>query len=143
MSENNHQQFSAAVFNKYLDQEQLMATKCLHCNNLFIPPREICPECLDDQMIWVPLSGNGKVAAFTVIYVGPTFMNTQGYDRKNPYITGIVELEEGLYISARLLGFEALDPETVEIGTPVKVEFVQIENGEHSFTQLAFRSLQS
>jgi len=84
MSDTNHGPFTAAVFNKYLDQEQLMATKCLQCNSLFIPPREICPECLDQQMMWVPLSGNGKVAAFTVIYVGPTFMNTQGYDRNNP-----------------------------------------------------------
>jgi len=132
-----------ASFNAYLAENRLMASRCEKCEAKFIPPRAVCPNCFSDQMSWSELSGSGKVAAFTTVYIGPTFMNALGYSKENPYMCGIVELEEGLRISARLLGFNALEPETVEVGTPVKVDFVRVNNVEHPFTQLAFRSLQS
>ena len=66
-------------------------------------------------------------------------MNAQGFDRKNPYQTGIVELEEGVMISARLLGFNPQDPASIKIGAPMHVEFLEIGEGEEKRMQLAFR----
>jgi uncharacterized OB-fold protein len=84
-------------------------------------------------------AGHGKLAAFTVVYIGPTFMNQVGFDKNNPYLTGVVSLDEGVKISARLLGFEGHLPADVKIGTPMQVEFLEIGEGEGAKPQLAFR----
>jgi len=51
-------------------------------------------------------------------------MNAEGYSRENPYCTGIVELEEGVKISARILGVDARNPSSIRIGSPGSVEFL-------------------
>jgi len=91
-------------------------------------------------MEWVEMKGKGKLAAFTTIYVGPTFMIEEGYDRNNPYCTGVVELEEGPGISARILGVDAKKPEEIKIGTPLVVDFVERGEGEAKRTYLAFKA---
>ena len=90
-------------------------------------------------MAWVEVSGKGKLVAFTSIYIAPTFMIGQGFDRSNPYLTGIVELDEGPKISAHLLGFDATQPEQVQVGTPLKVAFWEHGEGDEKKTALAFQ----
>ncbi|HEY62914.1 MAG: Zn-ribbon domain-containing OB-fold protein [Anaerolineales bacterium] len=139
MNEKIQRPFTASSFNQFLQEQKLMGTRCEKCNALFIPPRAICAKCRSDQMTWVEFSGKGKLAAFTSVNIGLTFMNAQGFDRKNPYQTGIVELEEGVMISARLLGFNPQDPASIKIGAPMHVEFLEIGEGEEKRMQLAFR----
>ena len=67
-------------------------------------------------------------------------MIAQGFDRNNPYCTGIVELDEGVKISARILGVDAGRPETIQIGAPLTIEFVQTGEGEGLTTVLAFKA---
>jgi uncharacterized OB-fold protein len=69
-------------------------------------------------------------------------MNEQGFDRHNPYLTGIIELEEGVRISARLLGFENLQPNEIKIGTPLAFEKLTTGDGDDQRVQLAFRATQ-
>ena len=130
--------FTAASFNQFLGEKKLMASHCPACDALYLPPRAICPKCHSDQLEWVETSGKGKLAAFTSVYVGPTAMIAQGYDRNNPYVTGIVELDEGIKISARILGVDAGHPEQIKIGTPMTVAFLERGEGEARRTFLAF-----
>ena len=67
-------------------------------------------------------------------------MMQEGCGRDNPYCTGLVELEEGVIISARILGVDAQNPETIKIGTPLSIEFVHKEEGESRVTFLAFKA---
>jgi uncharacterized OB-fold protein len=90
-------------------------------------------------MEWVEMKGKGKLAAFTCIAIGPPFMIKEGYDRKHPYVSGVVELEEGVRVVARIEGMDASKPETIEIGAPLEVEFLHRGEGEDSTTSLAFR----
>ncbi len=129
--------FTHAAFNAFLNEGKLMASRCN--DKLYLPPRAICPETFSDQMEWVELSGKGKLVAFTCVHIAPTAMLEQGYDRNNPYCTGIVELDEGVKISAQILGVDASQPETIEIGTPLAVEFVERQGTEQKF--LAFRAI--
>jgi hypothetical protein len=62
-----------------------------------------------------------------------------GYDRKHPYVSGVVELEEGVKVVARIEGVDGTKPETIKIGASVKVEFLHRGEGEDSTTLLAFR----
>jgi uncharacterized OB-fold protein len=78
------------------------------------------------------------LAAFTVIYSGPTFMFEQGFDRKNPYLSGIVELEESPRISARITGLDPTKPAEIQIGIPLHVDFVAFGEGEAEKVYLAF-----
>lgn len=133
--------FSAAGFDQYIAEHKLMATRCVKCGGVYTPPRAICPKCQSDEMEWVELSGKGKLAAFTVIYSGPTFMIEQGFDRKNLYVSGIVELEEGTRISARITGVDPALPTEIKIGTPVSVDFIEFGEGETKITYLAFKAL--
>lgn len=138
MSDNPIRPFSSASFNAYLEENRLMASHCDRCNESYLPPRAVCPSCFGDQMSWRELDGTGRVAAITTVYIGPTFMNLLGYSKENPYMCGIVELDDGLRISARLLGSEEFELEEVQIGTPVRVAFLCVGD-EHSVkTQLAF-----
>jgi uncharacterized protein len=136
----SHLPFSAASFEKYIAEHKLMATRCKACDGVYVPPRAICPNCHSDALEWTETIGKGRLAAFTVIYSGPTFMVEQGFDRKNPYVSGIVELEEGLRISARILGVDPTQPADIRIGTPVTLDFVEFGEGQAKKTYLAFRA---
>jgi uncharacterized OB-fold protein len=142
--------FTAAAFNQYLAEAKLMASHCLACGASHLPPRAICPKCHSDQIEWVAVSGKGTLAAFTVIYIGPTFMVEQGFGRKTPYISGIVTLEEGISISARITGLDPLKPETIQVGALLTVDFIEFVTvpvpardgeGESKKTYLAFKAL--
>jgi uncharacterized OB-fold protein len=132
--------FSAAAFDQYIAEHKLMAARCTKCGGVYVPPRAICPKCQSEELEWVETSGKGKLAAFTVILSGPTFMIEQGYDRKNPYISGIVELAEGTRISARITGLDPTKPTEIKIGTPLSVDFVEFGEGEAKKTYLAFKA---
>lgn len=133
--------FTVASFNQYLAEGKLMASHCVDCGNLHLPPRAICPHCHSTNLEWVETSGKGKLAGFTVVYIAPTFMVEQGYGRDRPYVSGIVELEEGVKISARITGFDANQPETIQVGAPLVVDFITTGEGDKAKTYLAFKSI--
>jgi len=138
MSEQASRPLTAASFEQYLAEHKLMAARCVTCGKLYLPPRALCPGCQDEQMAWAELSGKGKLVAFTSVYVGPSAMIAEGYDRNNPYLTGIVELEEGVRLSARILGLDAKAPDIAWIGMPMTVTFLERGEGEAKKVTLAF-----
>ena len=131
--------FNDISYERFLSEDKLMGSKCRRCGVLSVPPRSICIKCYSSEMEWVEMKGDGKLAAFTCIAIGPPFMIKEGYDRKHPYVSGVVELEEGVKVVARIEGVDASKPETIEIGAPLRVEFLHRGEGENSTTFLAFR----
>ena len=132
--------FTAAAFNQYLKEHKLMASYCPDSDRYFLPPRAICPDTFSDNMEWRELSGAGTLVAFTSVFIAPTAMVEEGYGRDNPYISGIVALPEGVQVSARILGLNAADPESIAIGTRLTVDFVDVGDGDEQQTFLAFRA---
>ena len=130
---------STISFHKFLNEDKLMGSKCKKCGILYSPPRPICLKCHGDEVEWVELKGKGKLATFTSINVGPTWMIEQGYDRTHPYVSGVVDLEEGVRIDARIEGVDGSKPETIKIGMPLTVEFLHRGEGENMQTFLAFK----
>lgn len=133
--------FTATSFNQYIAEGQLMASHCDDCGTLYLPPRAICPECHSQNLVWAETSGKGKLAGFTVIYIAPTFMVEQGFSREKPYISGVVELEEGVKISARILGVDPGRPEAIRVGTPLLLEMIETGEGETRKVTLGFKVL--
>jgi len=132
---------SIISFNQFLNEERLMGSRCKKCGSLFLPPRPICIKCYSSDMEWVEMKGKGKLAAFTCIHVGPPWMIEQGYDRNHPYCSGVVELEEGVKIDARIEEVDANKPETISIGMPLTVTYLHRGEGEEMNTFLAFKPL--
>ena len=125
-------------FEQFLGEEKLMGARCSACNTLFVPPRSVCVKCYSSRMAWTEVKGTGTLAAFTCITIGPSFMAAEGYDRKNPYCTGVVELHEKTRVVARIEGVDSRNPENIKVGTPVKVKFLHRGSAEKPRTFLAF-----
>ena len=127
--------FSDVAFEQFLNEEKLMGSRCNACGALYVPPRPICIDCRASDMKWEEMAGSGRLAAFTCIAIGTAAMIAEGYDRHNPYISGVVALDEGVRVDARIQGLNAKAPETIQIGQPLKAKYLHL--GEHR-TVLAF-----
>ena len=132
--------FTDASYERFLNEEKLMGAKCKQCGTLSVPPRPICIKCYGRDMEWVKMKGTGTLKAFTCIAVGPPWMCDQGYNRNNPYCSGVVELEEGVKVVARIEGVDATNPETIKIGVHMRVKFLHLREGENPVTVLAFQA---
>jgi len=134
-------EFYSAAYDQFISQGKLMGAKCQKCGAMYVPPRPICPKCHADEMELVEMKGKGKLAAYTVITVGTPLMVEEGFDRDHPYCSGVVELEEGARITARILGVDVTKPDQIKIGTPVTVEYQERVHGGEKKTFLAFRAV--
>lgn len=126
------------TFRHYLSQHKLMGVSCRSCGKLYLPPRAMCPSCYGEEMDWTELSGRGQLAAYTTVNIGGSAMIAAGYDRDNPYCSGVVRLDDGPAISAQILGVDATHPEQIIIGTRLKAIFLERGEGEERQTFLAF-----
>lgn len=130
--------FTAASFNQFLSEEKLMASHCTACKKLYLPPRAICPHCHSANLQWKKLTGKGKLATFTLVSITSTMMEEEGYGRENPNCTGIVRLEEGVKISARIRGVDTSHPESIQVGVNLKVDYLHRGEDDERRTYLAF-----
>ena len=125
-------------YEQFLAEEKLMGCRCASCKALFVPPRSICPRCHGTDMEWEAVSGTGHLAAFTCIAIGPAFMAEEGFGRDNPYVTGVVELDEKARVVARIEGVDARHPESIAVGTPMRARFLHRGSEDAPRTFLAF-----
>ena len=87
--------FTSASFYEFLSEKKLMASRCRKCHALYLPPHPICTKCRGNEMEWAEMTGKGTLAAFTSIAVGPSSTIEEGFSRTNPYLVGVVRLDEG------------------------------------------------
>ena len=130
--------FTAASFQAYMNEGKLMGSRNRDTGEVFVPPRPIDPGTHGSNMEWVELSGRGKLAAFTSVYIGTSAMIDAGYDRSKPYVAAIVELAEGPRISAQLLGVDGKQPDIAWIGRSTDASFIERGEGEKRRAYLAF-----
>lgn len=123
---------------EYIGIKKLMGSKCKKCNETYVPPRKLCPKCGSTDLDWVEMSGKGKIAAFSCIGVGTTFMADKGYSMKKPYCFSVIKLDEGPMISGQLIGVDESKPETIKIETPVKAIFLETEIKGETRVDLGF-----
>jgi len=134
----DERQITSNSFYQFLGEKKLMGSKCKNCQAIYLPPHPICHKCHSTDMEWVEMKGGGKLAAFTAISVGPTCTIAEGHDRNNPYLVGIVKMDEGPKICGRIQGIDPKNPDRIKVGTAVKVEFPQKVEGARIY--LAFKA---
>ena len=87
------------------------------------------------------MEGKGKLQAFTCIAVVPPSMMEEGYGRDRPYCSGVVQLEEGPRVVARIEEVDTNKPEDIKVGIPLTVKFLHRGEGENKKTFLVFKPL--
>ena len=65
-------------------------------------------------------------------------LQAEGYGRDNPFCTGVVTLDEGPRVVARIEGLDTTRPEEIRLGTPLRVRFLRRGEGEEERAVLAF-----
>ena len=101
-------------------QHELRFQKCLGCNHVRWPASIICPSCYSKETEWIKAGGKGTVYTYTVYHQAfhPAFKEDI------PYVTAIIELEEGPHFLSNIVG---CDPAEVYCDMPVEVTWEDVD----------------
>ncbi len=99
----------------------LMIQRCKGCGTHFSPVRQLCTECLGEEVEWVQASGRGTLFTFGIMHqrYHPGFVDDL------PYNVAVVELEEGPRLNTNIVGVEN---EALRVGMPVEVVFEELSD---------------
>jgi uncharacterized OB-fold protein len=111
----------ARAWREFPQRYRLEAARCDGCSKVLYPPRLICPECGGREFTDETLPRSGKVVTFTVVRVPPA-----GFTEQSPLPIALVELDNGARVMVQI--GDVADPDTVEIGMPVRLEFRRISS---------------
>lgn len=102
-------------------RHELVLPVCNACEKPFYYPRLLCPGCGSRDIRWERMSGKGTVYTLAIQYrpQGPGFVDDV------PYITALIDLDEGPRMLSNLVGVEP-DPSNVPIGKRVEVVFEDV-----------------
>lgn len=96
----------------------LLLSECPDCGLVFHYPRARCPDCFAETE-WMRASGDGTVYSYSVAE------KMEGWPEADlPLVVAYVELTEGPRMMTNLVD---CDPDEVEIGASVTVEFAATE----------------
>lgn len=102
-------------------QHQLRFQKCRDCQHIRWPPSIICPLCYSHDTEWIVASGRGKIYTFAVYHQA----FHKAFENDLPYVTAVVELEEGPHLLTNIVG---CNPEEIECDMPVEVIWEDINS---------------
>jgi uncharacterized OB-fold protein len=90
--------------------------RCGNCEATFLGERSVCSKCgARDQMNKVKLPNSGKLYSYSIVH-----RSFPGIEV--PYISAIVDLDDGTAIKGNLIGVEP-DPANIEFDMPIDVVF--------------------
>jgi uncharacterized OB-fold protein len=94
--------------------------RCEACAAFRYPPRSVCPRCLDDRAVWVPVRGTGTVYVQLAVYPRGKGASPE------PFSLTIVELDEGVRMWSNVVGCA---PDDVRIGDRVRITYQDVTDG--------------
>ncbi len=100
---------------------ELWLPYCRACLQFYFYPRDFCPMCFSWDIEWRKCSGRGKIYTFAIQYRA----FHPGWANEAPYVTAIVELEEGPRVFTNIVGVEP-DAKQLACDMPVEVVFEDV-----------------
>jgi acetyl-CoA acetyltransferase/uncharacterized OB-fold protein len=100
----------------------LVIKGCSACGRLLHPSTLTCPACATDVLAWVEISGKANVVGLTVNH--QVWMPAM----PPPYVIAVVALHEDARVRLTTNIVELGNDDEVEIGDPVSVRFLQIDD---------------
>src|SRR6478672_8864106 len=105
-----------------IDSDELRLKHCTACGRFLHPRRIVCSACNSLELEWRRVEGGGEVYTFSELHRA-TFPELSG---SVPYFLGIVRLDEGVHLFARLFPTVGSG---IQIGDRMRVEFRDLEVG--------------
>ena len=102
-------------------EHELWLRQCNACGKAYFYPRDISPCCFSRDTSWVQASGNATLYTYGIVERPPH----RGFAEETPFVTAIVELEEGPRMPTNIV-MEEPTPEKLQIGMALKVVFEDI-----------------
>jgi uncharacterized OB-fold protein len=98
---------------------RLHLQRCTACGRFRHPPRYFCGNCGSPEFSWERSSGRGQLFSWTITHTP----FDRGWASELPYVTAVVELEEGV----RLIGaLDGITREQLEPGRPLQASLEQM-----------------
>ncbi|UCF91185.1 MAG: Zn-ribbon domain-containing OB-fold protein [Desulfobacterales bacterium] len=112
-------------FIDYLENGQVMGTRCKVCGLVFFPPRADCYQCLASNMEWFEVAGRGQLVTYSKLEFAPV-----GFQEDVPYCIALVD-----YGDYKVFGRIAGDvPEgDIQIGMEVKTVVNRVANEQFNY----------
>lgn len=113
-------------FRELRDNKRIMGLRCPECENVYVPPRSVCPRCFVEMNDWKEVGNEGTIKAYTVVrfpYINP---NT-GEDIDIPRPDIMIQLDGS---DTRLLHkCDVAEESKIEVGMRAKAVFAEDRNG--------------
>ena len=100
---------------------ELWLRMCNSCCRAYFYPRDISPCCFSKNTSWIQASGKATLYTYGIVHRAPH----PGFADGIPYVTAIVELEEGPRMPTNIV-IEDPTPEKLQIGMALEVTFEDI-----------------
>jgi uncharacterized OB-fold protein len=118
-----------------LKAHELWLPYCRVCEKCYWYPRDFCPNCGTRDVEWRRSEGRGRIYTFAIQYRAWH----PGWANETPYITTMIDLDEGVRIFSNLIGVEP-EPQNIKCDSPVEAVFEDVTDG---ITLLKFRPVSS
>ena len=103
-------------------QEELWLREC-PVNGPYFYPRDISPGALRKDTKWIKATGKATLFTYSIVHRAPH----PGFIDDVPFVTAIVELEEGPLMPTNIIMNDPT-PKKLKIGMPLIVEFEHIND---------------
>ncbi|MFJ1637205.1 Zn-ribbon domain-containing OB-fold protein [Streptomyces sp. NPDC088256] len=102
---------------------QLLLRRCRACGRAHHYPREFCPHCWSEDVLWEPASGDATLYTWSVVHRN----DLPPFGARVPYVAAVVDLAEGPRMMTQVVGCEE---SALAIGMALRVAFRQEEGEE-------------
>ena len=117
-------------------EPSLVGCRCDSCGEIFFPRTSVCARCLADSLSDVDLGSKGKIWSWTIQLFKPKEPYAGANDASFvPYGVGYVELECGIKVESRLLGFDEAPP---KIGEAVNLRLDPFHRSAEGFAHYTY-----
>jgi scaffold protein (connect acetoacetyl-CoA thiolase and HMG-CoA synthase) len=109
---------------------RLEGQRCSACGAVQFPSRSACGACRSAEVAPYRFSGRGTIFSYAEVAQAP-----KGFS--GPYLVALIELAEGVRVTAQLTDVE---PDEVEIGMPVEMVTRRLqEKGPHGYLVYGYK----
>ncbi len=112
--------FGSIFLRNIRDAKKFVGIKCDKCENVYVPPREICGKCYRELDNLIQLSTEGELIAYSIVNYKFIDPNT-GTPRPVPYTYGYIKLDGADTTLSHFVNEQ--DPEKLYPGLRVRAVF--------------------
>ncbi|HXX72235.1 MAG TPA: Zn-ribbon domain-containing OB-fold protein [Candidatus Acidoferrales bacterium] len=110
-----------------LEKGKVYASKCKKCGQLSFPPTADCSHCLNREMEFVDIQGEGEIETFTHIVIRPP-----SFQNQPTYTVAVAKMNSGVSVLAWLKSAKLSE---VKVGAKVRLAPVQSQDApSYGFT---------